>query len=153
MTLSVDAITDALVSHAQSTGLFETVNKHEFKNAPANGGLHGNVWFQSLQPAAGKSGLAATTVRLEFRFRLYGSMLQEPQDDIDSDMVEALDQLLAAYSADFTLDGLVREVDLLGEAGVPLGAESGYLTIGSSMMRVIDITIPLIINDAWTQVA
>lgn len=147
----VGTVTDALVSHAQTMGLFETVNRHEFKNAPAGGGLHGNVWFSALAPYPGGSGLNVTAARLAFIFRLYGSMLDEPQDDIDENMIVALDQLLAAYSADFTLDGLVREVDLLGAAGVPLSAQSGYLTIGNKMMRVIDITLPLIINDAWEQ--
>lgn len=148
---TVETITDALVSHAQTMGLFETVNRHEFKNAPPAGGLNANVWFQALTPFRGGSVLNATAARLEFRFRIYGQMLQEPQDNIDTGMVRALDLLLAAYSADFTLDGLVREVDLLGESGVPLGAQSGYLQIGNQMMRVIDITIPLIISDAWSQ--
>lgn len=148
-----ETLTDALVSHAQTLGLFETVNRHEFKNAPPGGGLHGNVWFSALAPFPGASTLTHTAARLAFTFRLYGSMLDEPQDDIDRNMLQALDKLLAAYSADFTLDGLVRNVDLLGEAGIPLGAQSGYLTIGNKMMRVIDVTIPLIISDAWTQEA
>lgn len=149
----VESATDAMVSHAQTMGLFESVNRHEFKNAPAAGGLHGNVWFTRVGPVPRRSGLASTAARLEFLFRIYGSMLAEPQDDIDTGMVKALDRLLAAYSGDFTLDGLVAEVDLLGAYGTALSGQSGYLTLGQQKMRVIDITVPLIINDAWEQVA
>lgn len=143
------AYIDALVSHAATTGLFDRVNTHEPKSAPGNG-LTAAVWFQTLEPAP--SGLASTSVRLTMILRIYSSMLAEPQDYIDPELVAAVDTLLAAYSADFTLDGMIRNVDLLGAGGTPLRAQAGYLTIDRTMQRVVDITIPLVINDAWTQV-
>ncbi len=44
--------------------------------------------------------------------RLYTPMVQEPEDAIDPNLMTALDALMAAYSADFTLGEIVREVDL-----------------------------------------
>jgi hypothetical protein len=85
--------------------------------------------------------------------RLYTSMLAEPQDYIDPNLVKALDALMNAYSGDFTLDGLIRNVDLLGQTGTPLQAEAGYINIDGKMMRVVTITLPMIINDAWEQTA
>lgn len=148
--MDTDAYTDALVSHAMSTGHFERVNEHEPKSAPGNG-LTAAIWFQRLTPASRGSGLASTTLRLEMTVRIYLSMLMEPQDRIDPLAVAAMDDLLNAYSSDFTLDGMIRNVDLLGQFGTPLGAEAGYLDIDKKMMRVITITVPLIINDAWEQ--
>jgi hypothetical protein len=58
---------------------------------------------------------------------------------------------MAAYSGDFTLGDVVQEVDLLGEVGVPLRAQAGYITINQTMYRCMDITLPLIVNDLWSQ--
>lgn len=143
---------DALVSHAQLLGVFDQVNGHEPKIAPGQG-ITCAVWSQTIEPARGKSGLASTTVRLVMNVRLYMDMLKEPQDYIDPAMVGAADQLMNAYSGDFTLDGLIRNVDLLGETGTPMRAEAGYQEIGGQMNRIITITVPLIINDAWNQEA
>lgn len=142
------AYIDALVSHAMTTGLFDRVNTHEPKSAPGNG-LTAAVWFQTIEPAPG--GLASTSVRLTMLLRIYSSMLAEPQDYIDPQIVDAVDQLMNAYTGDFTLDGMIRNVDLLGAGGTPLRAQAGYLTIDSKMMRIVDITLPLVINDAWEQ--
>lgn len=150
--MEVRAYTDALVSHALTTGRFMRVNEHEPKSAPADG-LTAAIWFRTLRPDPGRSGLASTSVWLTFTLRIYLSMLTEPQDEIDPSILEAVDDLLALYSGDFTLDGMIREVDLQGLSGTGLSVESGYLDIDRKMHRIVDITIPLGINDAWTQAA
>ena len=148
--MEVTAHTDALVSHAAASGLFDRVNTVEPKSAPGNG-LTAAVWFQRVTPAPKASTLNTTAARVEMMLRIYLPMMREPQDDIDTRILEAVDVLLTAYSSDFTLDGMIKEVDLMGEHGTPLGAQSGYLDIDRTKMRVVDLTIPLIINDAWTQ--
>ena len=44
-------------------------------------------------------------------------------------------------------------VDLLGMAGSPLGAQAGYINQDGALYRVMTITLPLLITDAWTQAA
>ena len=144
------AFTDALVSHAAASGFFDRVNKHEPKSAPGNG-LTAAVWFQKVTSFPAGSGLAETAGLLEFTLRIYLNMLSEPQDYIDPHVLEATDAMLAAYSGDFQLDGLIRNVDLLGESGTRLEARSGYLDIDKTKFRVVDVTIPLIVSAAWTQ--
>jgi hypothetical protein len=151
--VNVTGILSAIVSHAYTLGYFDQVNQHEPKNKnPAMAGITAAVWVQSVAPVK-SSGLAATSGRLEFTVRIYTSMLAEPQDAIDPGVLTALDALMAAYSANFTLGGLVRKVDLLGEAGTPLSAQAGYLNQAGKLYRVIDITLPLIVNDIWAQEA
>jgi hypothetical protein len=140
----------AVRSHAQATGMFERASTHEPKNAPGSGRSWA-AWLQSIRPVARASGLTATSGRVEFRIRLYTNMLAEPQDEIDPDTMRAVDRLMAAYSADFTLDGRVRNVDLLGQHGDPLQAQAGYLNQDGRMLRIVDITLPLIVNDLWSQ--
>jgi len=148
--MDIVSILDRVVSHAMALGLFERVNQHEPKNAPGNG-LTYAVWSQSMQPLPLASGLASTTGRIEFNCRIYTSMLQQPYDMIDPNIITATDKLMAAYSGDFDLGGTIRDVDLLGEHGTPLSANAGYLTQDSKTFRVMTITLPLIVNDLWDQ--
>lgn len=150
MTLMVDDILSAVTSHALACGYFERVNTHEPKSAPGNG-LTTAIWVQRTTPVAAASGLNTVTVRLEFNVRIFQNMLKEPQDMIDPDMMKALDALMAAYCADFTLGGLVRNVDIKGAHGAGLGAEAGYVNQDNKLFRVMTITLPLIVNDLWIE--
>lgn len=150
MSLGTSAILAAVISHAKATGKAERVLTHEPKSAPGNG-ITVAVWVQSLRPVAGASGLASTTARLELSVRVYTNFIAKPEDAIDTRLLDAVDQLMAAYSGDFELGGLIRNVDLLGEHGDPLSADAGYLEQDSKLYRVMVITLPLIVNDLWSQ--
>ncbi len=149
MTLNASTVFDAALSHAMALGLFERVNGHEPKNAPGNG-LTLAMWAQDITPIP-SSGLASTSAQLVLNQRIYSAMEQEPQDAIDPNIINAVDVLFTAYSGDFTLGGLIRCVDLLGQHGVRLAARAGYLPQDGVTYRVMTITLPLLINDAWTQ--
>lgn len=150
--MAVDAtgILDSIQSHALASGLFEQVNGHEPKNAPGNG-LTAAVWVQTIAPVS-SSGLALTSARFVFTLRIYSGFLQEPQDAIDPSIITAADVLMTAYSGDFQLGGDVRNIDLLGQTGTPLSAQAGYLNQDGKLFRVVDITLPVIVNDVWAQV-
>lgn len=143
------AIIDAIVSHAAALGRFERVNAHEPKSPPGSG-LSCAVWVDRIAPVA-SSGLAATSALVVVNVRVYTNMLTEPADAIDPALMQAVDALLAALSSDLDLGGQVRCVDLIGQTGTALSAQAGYLTQDSRLYRVMTVTVPLIVNDAWTQ--
>lgn len=143
-------IFDAIQSHALATGLFDTVNTHEPKSSPGNQ-VHCAIYVSGLGPVPLASGLRTTTGLLVVMARIYVNMLQEPQDKIDPNIVAATDTLLADFSGDFTLGDNVRNIDLLGQSGQSLSARAGYITIGDTMFRSMDITVPIIVNDVYTQ--
>lgn len=151
MTLNITGILDAVVSHAMASGQFEQVNGHEPANAPSHG-LTAAVWADSVR-ALRASGLSSTTVQLIFNVRIYTSTQSDPADAIDPNMIAAVDDLCAAYNGDFTLGGLVREVDVLGAHGQPLLVRAGYIQQSGAIFRVMTITLPVIVNDLWEQVA
>lgn len=151
MSLDTDALVDAVCSHALATGLFDAVNSHEPKTGPGSG-MYAAVWVQSMRGVK-SSGLNSTSVLVVFNVRLYSNMLQEPQDAIDPNIMRAADVLLRAYSADFRLDGLIRNVDLLGQHSQAMGGDAGYLEIDKVMSRVFTLNVPCIVNDLWDQVA
>jgi hypothetical protein len=151
--VDTNAIVNSIKDHALTLGVFEEVNGHEALSPPGNG-LSGGVWFIQAGPAEGQSGLDSTTAYVVFNFRIYSSAEQQPADGIDPAMVDAMDLLITGLSGDFELGSNVRNIDLLGSHGPGLSARSGWLPIPDGpTFRIIDITIPLVINDAWAQVA
>ena len=153
MAIQAQDLIDRLASHAQSLGLFDRVNKHEPKNKPGRG-LTCAVWIDRIEPAAGRGGLAATSARVVFNVRVYTNMLQEPQDAIDPNVMNAVDLLFEAYSNDFQLGGTDRWIDLMGATqGHPLFAQSGYINIDNMVYRVMTLTVPAIVENAWPQAA
>ncbi len=150
MALGIVGITDSVQSHAQSLGMFEVVTLHEPKSKPTSG-LTCGIWADRVAPYPAGSGLNTTTALVVMAVRLYMPMLSQPYDDIDTNMVAAVDALMRAYSGAFTLEGQVREVDLLGESGTSLSGQAGYIEQDRTMYRVYTITLPLIVNDLWAQ--
>lgn len=148
--MNVEQIYDGLLSHAASLGLFQQVSGYEPKAAPL-GGLHGALWLAEVGPATQRSGLTSTSVRLVWNFRIGQDMMKEPQDETDRVILVATAALMAAYSGDFTLDGELMEIDLLGSTGYPLSGKAGYLQQDQKMYRVMVISIPMIVNDVFTQ--
>lgn len=143
-------ILDKVISAAMTLGKFDSVNAHEPKSAPARTGVSCSMWLNDLRPVQ-SSGLASTSCRLEFVARIYTSMLQEPADTIDLIMIDAADALLTSYIGGVQLGGLIRNVDVFGADGEGLRCLPGYLTQDSKAYRVVDIYIPLIVNDVWTE--
>lgn len=146
----LDDIFDAVVSDIQTSGFFRKVNTHEPKRPP-EGGLTAAVWCSTIDPVPRISGLSMTSARIEFIARIYSNMLKEPQDEIDPAVMKAASAIIRRYHDDFDFDGAIRNVDVLGIAGQPLRAYTGYLEISNTYWRVCDIAIPCLVNDVWEQ--
>lgn len=142
---------NALVDHALATGAFERVNGHEPVNAPGDG-LTAAMWAGRIDPTK-KSGLNSTSIRVIFSVRIYSSANAQDLDAMDPRVLTASAGLMAAYSGDFTLAGGARNIDLLGSEGIPLSAVAGYLDMDKRLYRVMTITVPIIYNDIFEQVA
>lgn len=151
MAIDILGFTDAAMSHAMATGRFEKVNGHEPKNAPATGGLTGAVWTDRVIPLRARSGLDSVSAVVVLNVRIYASAVSEPADAIDPEMVAAVDDLCTAYCGDFTLGGLISNVDIFGAHGQALDVRAGYLTQDGAPYRVMTIWLPCVVNDLWTE--
>lgn len=149
MSFEPQDVLDLLASHAASTGYYERVNQHEPKNAPGNG-LTCAIWADHLEHVL-SSGLDSSSIRVTFKIRIYSKMLQEPQDAIDPEVLRATAALLRAYNGDFELNGLARNIDLLGSDGEPVTAEAGYVEVSKILYRAMDINLHVIFNDVFDQ--
>ena len=151
MALGVAGIIASVESHAEQLGIFERVNTSEAKSPPGKG-LSCAIWADQISPDVGGSGLAVVAVRVTLIVRIYKPMLSQPYGDIDKDILTAVDTLMAAYSGAFTLEGQLKAIDLLGQAGTTMSARAGYVTIDKQMFRTVDITLPLLTSDLWNEV-
>jgi hypothetical protein len=152
VTLDAAGIFNAIVSHAAQLGIFDRVNSHETRSAPGLG-LTADVWLDSITPAPQQSGLATVTAVVLINVRVYNSLLSQPTDATDPNILTAVATLMGEYAADFDLGGTVESVDLLGRHGTPLAAKAGYLTVDSATYRVMTITVPAVVNDVWGEAA
>lgn len=151
MTLGATEILDRVVSHALATGLFERVNQYEPTSTPS-AGLTAAVWVDAIGPDRRMSGLDSLSALLVLKVRIYARMSMDPPDAIDPLVADAVDVLCTAYVGDFTLGNTVRAVDIKGMAGVALSAQAGYVALPEGpQMRVMTITLPILINDVWTE--
>jgi hypothetical protein len=142
------ALFRALTSLPKRLGVFDKVNSHEPLNAPGNG-VNCSITLGPIGPAP--SGLDATSMRIEFLARIFVPMLQRPLDPIDPQVLAATFALLAAYNGSFELTGLVpaglvRNIDLLAATAAP-----AYLMQDGKEFRVMQVTVPVIVNDAFDQ--
>lgn len=144
------AIMDAVVSHAAETGWFERVQGHEPKNAPGNG-LSCAVWVDRMEPLGSASGVDSTTIRVVFMVRIYSSMIQEPQDMVDPNALQAAHAFMTQLCGDLGLGALIKNIDVLGAYGEGLICRAGYIQVSQQMFRVFTITVPTVINDALGQ--
>jgi hypothetical protein len=150
--LNFTGVMTAVADLSRKLGVFAKINKYEPKNAPVSG-VTTAIWPQAVGPA--ESGLAATSVKIVLMQRIYTPFIDKdlPPDAIDPKVIRAAGLVMAALSADIELGGLARCVDLMGIGGAtPLSAEAGYLEQDRQVFRVIDIIIPIILNDVWEQV-
>jgi hypothetical protein len=152
MALDITGILDAAISHASASGHFDQVNGHEPIHPSPSGGLTAGVWVERVTPIR-TSGLNSVSTLVVLNVRLYTSAQQLPLDAIDPGMVTAVDALCTAYCADFTLGGLVRNVDIFGANGQSLDVRAGYLAQDGALQRVMTIWLPCIVNDLWEEVA
>ncbi len=135
-----------------ATGLFANVVGHEPKAAPVRDGLTAAIWNAEVSPIQ-SSGLAALSMLVELQVRIFTSMLGEPQDAIDPAVMDAADKLMAYLASEFTMGSTARYIDLLGSDSEGLRCQTGYLTQDSTPFRVMDVFVPILINDAYTLTA
>lgn len=147
MSSGIGAALDVLTSKIQALNVVEQVMTNEPKSYPGNGTICA-IFFRGMKPYEQGSGLNQISAAYHFTARLYTPFLAEPVGNIDRNLIAAADAIYDAVAGAYTLAGDVRNVDFFGEAGQPMDVKAGYIDVSGTICRVIDIEIPLIVNDS-----
>ena len=84
--------------------------------------------------------------------RVYADMLQEPQEWNEYGLAEVAENLINQLFIDADLAGKIMAIDVAGMAGQGVEMRWGYLDVSGKMHRIVDITLPLLVNDSITAV-
>ena len=143
---AVKALYASLKSAAEKLALFQGVDTHEPENAPGNR-LFCSIVLGPLR-AVMESGLASVSGEITFVFHVWSAAMQRPLDDIDPEVLAAVAALMGALAGEFTLGGTVRNIRLLS-----MSAQPGYVDFQGKQFRVMQLTVPIVINDMFGEVA
>ncbi len=147
----VDPIFYAIERFLKKSGVISGTNVGEPKSAPSGPKVQAAFWVQSIRAIGLASGLNVSTAHVLFIVRLYSNFKAVPEDEIDPKLMRAASTIMRQLSDNFDFEGTIRNVDLLGHHGDPLSCEAGYLEVDKKHFRVMDIRLPLIVNDVWEQ--
>ncbi len=149
--IDIEDVTARAADHLLRTGLFSAVGDLTEPTSHPGRQLAAAIWPQAMRNVPALSGLNTTSVRIDFWVRLYLPANSTPFGDVDKEMLRAVNVLWNVYSGDFTLDGLVDYVDLLGAHGPALSVAAGYREHGGTKFRVYTILLPLVFADSYEQ--
>jgi hypothetical protein len=136
-----------------STLGYDRVLGEEFRSAPGRG-ISCAYWVQRMAPAINQSGLSSTSCVLVFSTRLMSDMIASRDGQVDPKLTRAASLLFGRVIGGFTLDGLIKNVDVRGSAGYgALDAQAGWIKIDDKWYRIYTISVPMIVNDLWDEVA
>lgn len=140
--------TDAMRSHLMATGRFTDVRIGEPKDPPANF----TAALMSDEADVPETTLSANVDRYAFVIRVYANM-RDNEEQIELRLLDIYDETEAELFGEFDLGGTIRSIDATGYRGT-----WGYQSIGRTdgtgiMYRILDIRVPVIVDDSATFVA
>lgn len=141
------ALFDSVQSAMQGLGLLQDVDTHEPENAPGVR-LYGTVTLGPMKAEAAQSGLASVSGSITLIIRVWSHAMQRPLDKVDPEVLATMASLMGALAGEFTLGGTVRNVDLFSLVATPAWAE-----FQGAQYRVMEMPVPIVINDMFEEVA
>jgi len=135
-------IMERLRSFLAASGRFTGGTSIGEPKAPPGKGSYAAVILGPIVPTELAAG-GAVSGRIDLIVRIYRDAINEPLEDTEFTMAQTILELFEDFCGDFDFgDANVRNLLPLDMAATP-----GYQTIGNIMYRVVDITVPLMVND------
>lgn len=138
----------ALSSALKATGVFEAVVSAEPKSSPPTKGMSVALFLASIGP--GEITLSQASAVYTFTVRIFLNALGQSPEALELAIAAGVDTIMDKLAEDFTLGDSIRAPDFGGIFGTQVGGETGYIEVNGNMFRVFDLTVPLIVNDAWS---
>lgn len=81
-------------------------------------------------------------------FRFFRVAYVEPLSAIEIGLQHAVAEVKGLLAGHFTAGGRVRAIGWAGEEGARMTARWGHLEVSGTVYRVVDLTVPLIVDDS-----
>ncbi len=140
-----------LETHLNKTGRFTTVQVGEPTKPWVGDGLFGSI--SMLTNTVQVLVLDAPEQLQVMLVRLWWDAFRETPENAELLMADAVEETFERLVEDFTQRGTVRHIDLAGIRGVPLSAEWGFITLGDTTYKIVDITVPMTVDSTATTTA
>lgn len=151
MSLDVGQLISRVRSMALRTGLFDSCEGHEPPSPPGLG-VRGAIWVEDIDTAP--SGLDVVSLRVDLVLRVsldLAKQTSEALDRVDPRITAAALAVGEALAEDYTLGGLIREIDFHGTSeGDHLRMIAGWFEVAEKKYRAVQVRIPCLIDDVWT---
>lgn len=141
-------------SYVAKSGYFKAGHMvgHPKKPVPAQGPqLFGAVFMLSASVAT--LTLNKTIELHVVGIRVFRNFLTEPVENIQFELAEAVSRIENDLVGDYDLGATIRNIDVGGQYGQPLRSDWGTLDLAGVMYDIVDITVPLIVDDSATLTA
>lgn len=147
MAFNIKTTIQAIASYLQASGYFQTVNTGEPKSPPT-GKLNAAVFMDSVNVV---QLTLATTIEIHaVIIRIYINMMSDPEEQIEYQMAEAVSKVSSDLIGEYDLGATIRNVDAGGAHSSGLRASWGYLELGGIIYRIVDMYVPLLVDDSAT---
>ena len=114
-------------------------------------GLTAAIFFMDVDPAQTTLGSTIDVWTLQVRIYARAGMTPVDASKVEISVAQGVQTVLSALAGGFTLSGSMRAIDWAGEeAGRKLSVKWGHLVVSGTIFRMVDITVPLIVDDAAT---
>lgn len=140
---------DKVISLALATAYFDDVCGYEPPSAPGRG-IRAGIWVDDIFPVR-SSGLDSVSVRYTLTVRITRDAGGDELEAVDPQIAKATAALMEALCGDFDLGTEARNIDIFGDEGVQLRARAGWVEIDSKRYRAMNVTVPIIVNDAFEE--
>ena len=152
MPFLIKATLEQIVTYLQRSGYFSVVMVGEPKSPPSTSEKLAAALFMRSAGVAQLT-LNSTIESHVVNIRIYRNMLQEPVEEAEYELAEAVSEVSNDLLGDIDLGARVRAIDVGGIHAAPYRTDWGYVDVSGTMYRVADIVFGLIVDDSATLVA
>ena len=155
MAFNIKGTLDAIASHISRTGYVNDVRIGEPTSPPdATDKIHAAIYMQNVSVV--ELTLSKTVELHVVQVRLYRRAAFGEGDDagyVEQEIALAVSQISSNLIGEFDLGGTLRNIDVGGIYGTSLNGTWGYVTLGGTVFRTVDMIVPLVVDDSATQAA
>lgn len=142
MTVTIKSAIQVIESHLNASGYFPGgVSVGEPSDPPSDD--FASIFMGNIEHAS--TTLNGTIERRTWIIRLYVKAFREPRWEIEYLLDEMYADIMTRLLGDYTLGGNVRNIEPLNLRLAP-----AYQTVGGTVFRLADISVPMLVDDSAT---